>query len=70
MKISKNIMKVRSAFYVHFKLNIRFLWYRELLERRKEVFKIDSRVIGLLHLISIRHPLLRNYLFFLSLTIK
>ena len=55
MKISKNIMKVRSAFYVHFKLNVRFLWYRELLERRKEVFKIDSRVIGLLHLISIHH---------------
>ena len=28
-------------------LNVRFLRYREHLEGRKEVFKIDSRVIGL-----------------------
>jgi len=56
MTISKYIMKVRSTFYVHFKINVRFLRYRELLEGREEVFKIDSRVVGLLHLISIPHP--------------
>ena len=46
-------MKVRSTFYVYFKINVGFLRYRELLEGGKEVFKIDSRVIGLLHYFNI-----------------
>lgn len=70
MTTSKYITKVRSTFFVHFKINVGFLRYKELLEGREDIFRIDSRVVGLLHLISIPHPLLRNYLFFLSLTIK
>ena len=48
-------------------LNVRFLWYRELLERRKEVFKIDSRVIGLHALLTFMMFLL-IFIFFLAFT--
>lgn len=48
-------------------LNVRFLRYRELLEGREEVFKIDSRVVGLLpvYLISIPHPAVEEIPFLL-----
>ena len=46
-------------------LNVRFLRYRKLLEGREEVFKIDSRVVGLLYLISIPHPAVEEIPFLL-----